>query len=258
MEKKTAKTKTTKKASTTNTAKKTTAKKEAPVVKTKTPKSEPFPDKNIFTSYIDAWQNILDYQSRSSRYDFWGFILSNFTVFFLLVILGILAGFPFVVSLFYVVASILPTLSISARRLHDTNKSGWLQLLPYGLLLLMVLLILLSVFTTLDSPSIQRFMGVFLVSFMSGMGVTIAFIYLIVLYCSKGDAGANDYGKPVYEDKIYDEKSVNLFVFTFVGVPVIGILLLIIAAFIIGNSLDFYQNNIGHVENYQYNVENYY
>ena len=45
------------------------------------------------------------------------------------------------VSLFWILVNIIPQTAVGVRRLHDTNKSGWMYLfilIPFGNLLLLV------------------------------------------------------------------------------------------------------------------------
>ena len=64
-----------------------------------------------------------DFSGRASRSEYWWFIL------FVALAAAVLGALSPRVSLAFHVAMILPMLSAGARRLHDTNLSGWLQLL---------------------------------------------------------------------------------------------------------------------------------
>jgi uncharacterized membrane protein YhaH (DUF805 family) len=64
-----------------------------------------------------------DFKGRASRSEFWWFML-------LLVAGYIVTGFiSDVLYLLFALAMLLPTLAAGARRLHDTDRSGWLQLI---------------------------------------------------------------------------------------------------------------------------------
>ncbi len=79
----------------------------------------------------------VDFNGTASRSEFWWFVLF---VFLVCVALNIVS--PLVGGLFGL-AMLLPELAAGARRLHDTGKSGWLQLLLLipliGLIILIVL-----------------------------------------------------------------------------------------------------------------------
>ena len=92
------------------------------------------------------------FSGRASRSEYWWFHLALWLSFVLLIV-------PLIGILIYVVivlGSIIPSVAVSARRLHDSNKSGWYQLIG-------------------------------LVPFIGG-------IALIVLYALPSDKGENKYG----------------------------------------------------------------
>lgn len=79
-----------------------------------------------------------DFSGRATRSEYWWF--------FLAVLVGsaitAIVGYRFY-ALFSLV-TLLPMLAAGARRLHDTNKSGWWQLLalvPFGIIVVVVFLI---------------------------------------------------------------------------------------------------------------------
>lgn len=64
-----------------------------------------------------------DFNGRAKRPEFWWF-----TLFIILVSLG-LDMVSSIVSMLFSLATLIPSLAVGARRLHDTNRSGWWQLL---------------------------------------------------------------------------------------------------------------------------------
>lgn len=74
--------------------------------------------------YVDVFKRYFDFEGRTSRNDFWMFVLIHFII---MVVLSMI-DFLFLSGL-YGLVMIIPTISVTARRLHDTNKSGWWQLL---------------------------------------------------------------------------------------------------------------------------------
>lgn len=64
-----------------------------------------------------------DFSGRAKRPEFWWFALFCFIGSLLLEIVG--SGVSWLFSL----ATLLPSLAVGARRLHDQNKSGWMQLI---------------------------------------------------------------------------------------------------------------------------------
>ena len=66
------------------------------------------------------------FEGRAARKEFWMWVLALIIINF---ILGLIPGLGFILSLLLSLAVLLPSLGVTARRLHDTGKSGWLQLL---------------------------------------------------------------------------------------------------------------------------------
>ncbi len=64
-----------------------------------------------------------DFSGRAKRPEYWWFTLFCVVVSLLLEIVGSYVSWAF--SL----VTMLPSLAVGARRLHDMNKSGWMQLL---------------------------------------------------------------------------------------------------------------------------------
>ena len=118
--------------------------------------------------YLHAIRNYANFEDRASRTEYWMFGLFNlmFALFFFCLDLSFEINFdghligPFYIL--YFLFSIIPSLSIAVRRLHDVGKSGS-----------------------------YLFLGL----------IPLAGLYLIALYCTKGEDEENDYGdKPVNSD----------------------------------------------------------
>jgi uncharacterized membrane protein YhaH (DUF805 family) len=101
--------------------------------------------------YVMAWKKFAQFEGRSRRKEYWMFTLFNILVACVLYIpgliyresalgLGLLALYGI-----YSLATLIPALAVSIRRLHDTGKSGWFLLLcfiPFVNLILLVFLCL--------------------------------------------------------------------------------------------------------------------
>ena len=108
--------------------------------------------------YIEVIQKYAVFEGRAKRTEFWLFMLIHYIIALTLSIVGVLLIFAgsiigfavlFVLAV-YVLATILPYLAVGARRLHDSGKSGWLQLLyltyPIPVVDLVVLVIMIVLF----------------------------------------------------------------------------------------------------------------
>ena len=80
---------------------------------------------------IDNYKDIIlkkyfCFEGRAGRKEFWLFFLANFIIGLILSFIPVLG---WILQGIYSLAILLPGLGVAARRLHDTGKSGWLQLL---------------------------------------------------------------------------------------------------------------------------------
>lgn len=139
--------------------------------------SEP-KDYNLFTAWISMWKRAFDFKGRSRRKEYWLAAIANALFYFLAVsiifILGIMitgatnsggSALPYIVFAFstiYILAALIPGLSLAVRRLHDTNQSG-------------------------------KFLFVALLGIIPIVG-WIANIILLVNFCTEGDLRPNKYG----------------------------------------------------------------
>lgn len=86
-----------------------------------------------------------DFQGRSRRAEYWWVVLFNLIIeivaFFLIGVLGMigssngepgpLAFIPLGLLVLYALATIIPSLALIVRRLHDVNLSGWILLAAF-------------------------------------------------------------------------------------------------------------------------------
>jgi len=106
--------------------------------------------------YLAVWRKYADFNGRARRKEYWMFTLFNsgitLTLYAAFMVcssneytgLGVVFGGALCL---YVLASIIPGLAVSVRRLHDAGFSGWLVLLA----LLPLLSIAVFVMTLVDS-----------------------------------------------------------------------------------------------------------
>lgn len=94
---------------------------------------------NNSNSLLGWWKKVMlenyaNFKGRARRAEYWYFTLGNFIVMFGLYSLGLVAAFMGSMTIFYIVmalyglyalASLIPSLAVAVRRLHDINRSGW-------------------------------------------------------------------------------------------------------------------------------------
>ena len=117
---------------------------------------------NFQTSIKTCFKKFSDFNGRASRSEFWYFYLFGIIVYFVGMLISVQAPFFFGVLIIFGFVVFVPALAVTARRLHDTGRSGWWQLTAY-----------------------IPYIGI------------IASIILIVVWCTKGERKKNKYGKPI-------------------------------------------------------------
>ena len=108
--------------------------------------------------YLDVLKKYAVFSGRAGRPEFWWFELCNVIAYAVLAIIGrvVLGSSGIALGYLYGLAVLLPSLGVSIRRLHDTNRSGWWVLI--------------------------------------GLIPVVGWIVLIVFYASSGTAGPNQFG----------------------------------------------------------------
>ena len=94
-----------------------------------------------------ALSKYADFTGRARRSEFWWFFLFQALASIVASIVDLAIGFP-ALQILVGLALLLPNLAVGARRLHDTGRSGWWQLLA---LVPLVGIILLIVWWATDS-----------------------------------------------------------------------------------------------------------
>lgn len=90
--------------------------------------------------YTGVLKNYAGFQGRARRAEFWQFFLVNFVISILLNIIGAAIHFSFL-GYIYALAVLVPMLAVAARRLHDSNRSGWWLLLYFTFVGIIVLIV---------------------------------------------------------------------------------------------------------------------
>ena len=127
-----------------------------------------------------CFKKYFEIKGRASRSEYWYFILFILLGYGAGILLGLIA--PVLLWLFgiFVLAILIPAITVAARRLHDINKSGWYQALPIppGII---------ETIFAMNRNEVGEI--IFLI-----LGI-VAYIYLIILLCTAGNSMKNRFGK---------------------------------------------------------------
>ena len=123
---------------------------------------EPSTRRNVMRWYLAVLKNYVGFKGRARRKEYWMFFLFNVIFTIVAVVLDNILSITIQglgygpIYIVYALAIILPALAVSVRRLHDTGRSG----------------------------------GFIFINLIPLVGV----IWYLVLVCTKGDVGPNNYG----------------------------------------------------------------
>lgn len=97
--------------------------------------------------FIGGLKKYADFTGRARRKEFWMYTLFYLIFYVLAAVIDVALG-TMIFAGIYALVLLIPTIAISARRLHDTGRSGWWQLI--GLIPLIGAIVLL-IFYVQDS-----------------------------------------------------------------------------------------------------------
>ncbi len=100
---------------------------------------------------IENWklvvlQRFAKFDGRAGRAEFWWFVLANVIAYVALAILAQISSIFLILYIVYALGMIVPSIAVAIRRLHDTDKTGWMLLI--GLIPLVGAIILLVFYAT--------------------------------------------------------------------------------------------------------------
>ena len=108
--------------------------------------------------FIYCLKNYFNFSGRATRSEFWYFMLFVLLFGIVIKLIEVIMGMGIydsgILSLIYDLALLIPTLAVSTRRLHDTNRSGWWNLI---MLVPIIGIIVLIVFYCQDSKEDNKY-----------------------------------------------------------------------------------------------------
>ena len=172
-----------------------------------------------------------EFSGRSSRAEFWWFVLAVFVFWILAMILsfgaiagigasgaqpsvGLLGAFgiTWLILMVAFLALLVPWLAVQVRRLHDTDRSGWwlggfyLLYLVYAVFMGSVMFGMMASMKAGNTPPDPTAFGAgFGAAGLIGLLQFVYMIVLIVFYCLPGTAGPNRFGPDPYGRDQFDK-----------------------------------------------------
>ena len=96
--------------------------------------------------FIDVVKKYAVFNGRARRKEYWMYVLFYILIYVGLFIIESLVGSPGILVLILGLGLLVPSIAVTIRRLHDTDRSGWWMLLAFipiiGAIWLFVLMIL--------------------------------------------------------------------------------------------------------------------
>ncbi len=85
----------------------------------------------MFQLYLSTFKKYVTFKGRATRKEYWTFVLLNMVFAIALALIGSQVGDSGAMMLLFYLATLLPSIAVAVRRLHDNNKSGWFFLLGF-------------------------------------------------------------------------------------------------------------------------------
>lgn len=96
---------------------------------------------NMIDWFVKCLKNYVTFDGRARRKEFWFFMLVSFILGIIVQMIDAILGTDRLLNGLLNLALFLPSLAVGARRLHDTNRSGWWQLIGLTVIGLIPLII---------------------------------------------------------------------------------------------------------------------
>lgn len=134
-----------------------------------------------------------DFSGRAGRPEYWWFVLALVVAYLVVSIVESMVGIdksvgPYgPISLLLMVGTLLPSLAAGARRLHDTNRTGWwllIAMVPYAILALVGIMAMAG----------AGALGLVAMVGMLGIVALIGAVVLLIFMVLPGTPGVNLYG----------------------------------------------------------------
>ncbi|MFK7945324.1 MAG: DUF805 domain-containing protein [Paracoccaceae bacterium] len=142
---------------------------------------------NLIKAVRSVYTKYATFSGRASRSEFWWYQL------FYVVITGVpIAYISDAMDSFWSLVNLLPSLAVACRRLHDTDRSGWWQVLPIAAVPIFIAAFALN--RVLLEFNLDELFGspLIWIGVVVGLGL---YVLLIVWWAMPGTPGPNRFGE---------------------------------------------------------------
>ncbi|MYM64891.1 DUF805 domain-containing protein [Pseudomaricurvus sp. HS19] len=108
--------------------------------------------------YFEVLKKYATFSGRARRKEYWMFYLFNNIMAISLIVIETMLGGPGAIGMLYILGTIIPSLAVAVRRLHDTDRSGWWLLIS---IVPLIGPLVVFIFTVLDSSPGQNNYGAY-------------------------------------------------------------------------------------------------
>jgi uncharacterized membrane protein YhaH (DUF805 family) len=146
-----------------------------------------------------------DFSGRAPRAELWWFVLALVIAYVVAAIIESILGMRHMIAGMYGplscllwLATIIPSIAVGVRRLHDTGRPGWWVLLPLIPEGLMIVMALATAGAVVAGGGATAAMGGFALTGLLGLIARVGGIVLLIFYVLPSTPGDNRYGPNPY------------------------------------------------------------
>ena len=145
-------------------------------------------------SVSTCFRKYIVFSGRAQRSEYWWFFLFTFIISVVLGIIGSVAPVLQFLEWVFSLAVLLPSLAVTVRRLHDTNRTGWWILLLLGLGLAGII-VGAVVGALVSDDDVWSILVILFLSVAGGLlGLVVGYLVLLYFLIQPGTPGPNQYG----------------------------------------------------------------